>query len=533
MLQLRHRILHMPAEHVFRRPLVRKRDIRREIALRLDAEQLHHHALPQIFSAHPHIFPSSLIPLSPALPRSTLPSVRQSRRQRRRTSRFEFDGLDNEEQKLIQQAIKNSKKDTKRVELEIPMAPTFYPTVEEFRNPYVYISKIRREAERYGICKIVPPPEWNPPTLLDMNNPKTFPTRKQAVHTLQEAERGFDDGKVPIFGPSPQGIIFTLKRFWAPFPTFFFVCRSTTLRATSRWPTPSSARGGTSTTVATTCLWRYWPRYRLCRVDAIGPPPAAPVDISPPNRYSHRITALPDEGLLGHGGDRYEEVRGGVRQRFGHTQGAFIYVCERAVYGRGRSRSLYVCERGRSLSLTPRPCPALALTPHRTAPALPLNTAPPCCPHGAHGARQAQERQAAVAREADAALRPPTERLVMRHGKLVAERVEPVTWRSDVEREFFDRMAKNLTKREQKLKVACSGHCAALRCLVRHFYVTLCSLWKVLEATTVKAVCTFKPTLPKKKRGEDEEEEEDDEDEEEGAADRRAVEAFMSRYQVP
>jgi len=46
-------------------------------------------------------------------------------------------------------------------------------------------------------------------------------------------------------------------------------------------------------------------------------------------------------------------------------------------------------------------------------------------------------------------------------------------------------------------------------------------------------VCTFKPTLPKKKRGEDDDEEEEDEDEEEGAKDRRAVEAFMSRYQVP
>ena len=58
-----------------------------------------------------------------------------------------------------------------------------------------------------------------------------------------------------------------------------------------------------------------------------------------------------------------------------------------------------------------------------------------------------------MAREVDASLRPPTERLVLRHGKLVVARVEPVAWRSDVEKEFFERMAKNLTKREQKLKV--------------------------------------------------------------------------------
>ena len=126
--------------------------------------------------------------------------------------------MDNEEQKLIQQAIKNSKKDTRRVEREIPMAPTYYPTVEEFRNPYAYISKIRREAERYGICKIVPPAEWNPPSLLDMNNPTKFPTRKQAVHTLQEAERGFDDGKVWPVTPYP----------YSPYPPYPMKCVSDT-----------------------------------------------------------------------------------------------------------------------------------------------------------------------------------------------------------------------------------------------------------------------------------------------------------------
>ena len=120
---------------------------------------------------------------------------RESRRTRRRTSRFEFDGLDNEEQKLLQQAIKNSKKETKRVECTIPMAPTYYPSAEEWRDPFQYIAKIRPDAEQYGICKIVPPAEWNPPCLIDMQSPKLFPTRRQAIHTLQEGERGFDDGK--------------------------------------------------------------------------------------------------------------------------------------------------------------------------------------------------------------------------------------------------------------------------------------------------------------------------------------------------
>lgn len=41
-------------------------------------------------------------------------------------------------------------------------APTFYPTKEEFKDSYKYIEKIAQEGSKYGIIKIVPPPDWNP-----------------------------------------------------------------------------------------------------------------------------------------------------------------------------------------------------------------------------------------------------------------------------------------------------------------------------------------------------------------------------------
>ena len=66
----------------------------------------------------------------------------------------------------MNQAIQNSKLDKTRGDggkMNVPRAPVFYPTVIDFQdNPLQYVDKIRPIAEKYGICKIVPPPGWNP-----------------------------------------------------------------------------------------------------------------------------------------------------------------------------------------------------------------------------------------------------------------------------------------------------------------------------------------------------------------------------------
>ncbi|PSN53135.1 hypothetical protein C0J52_06256 [Blattella germanica] len=50
-----------------------------------------------------------------------------------------------------------------------PEAPVFEPTVDEFQDPLGYIRKIRPFAEQSGICKIKPPPNWQPPFAVDVD----------------------------------------------------------------------------------------------------------------------------------------------------------------------------------------------------------------------------------------------------------------------------------------------------------------------------------------------------------------------------
>lgn len=36
-------------------------------------------------------------------------------------------------------------------------APTFYPTETEFEDPLEYIASITPQAEKFGLCRVVPP----------------------------------------------------------------------------------------------------------------------------------------------------------------------------------------------------------------------------------------------------------------------------------------------------------------------------------------------------------------------------------------
>lgn len=64
-------------------------------------------------------------------------------------------------------------------------APIYRPTASEFADPLAYIACIRPDAERYGICQIVVPPELVPVSSL-LEQDFSFQTRIQKVCELQQ-----------------------------------------------------------------------------------------------------------------------------------------------------------------------------------------------------------------------------------------------------------------------------------------------------------------------------------------------------------
>ncbi|ORZ33154.1 PLU-1-like protein-domain-containing protein [Catenaria anguillulae PL171] len=66
--------------------------------------------------------------------------------------------------------------------------PIYYPTLDEFSDPLAYIASIRPEAERAGICKIVPPREWAPEFAIDTETFR-FKTRIQPLSEMEGSAR--------------------------------------------------------------------------------------------------------------------------------------------------------------------------------------------------------------------------------------------------------------------------------------------------------------------------------------------------------
>ncbi|XP_056240910.1 lysine-specific demethylase 5B-B isoform X1 [Seriola aureovittata] len=69
-----------------------------------------------------------------------------------------------------------------------PECPVFEPSWEEFRDPFAFINKIRPIAEKTGICKVRPPPGWQPPFACDVDRLHFVP-RIQRLNELEAQTR--------------------------------------------------------------------------------------------------------------------------------------------------------------------------------------------------------------------------------------------------------------------------------------------------------------------------------------------------------
>lgn len=98
-------------------------------------------------------------------------------------------GTPSREEELFQQAVANSRQEKAMVKQPIEWAPTYRPSEEEWAgNPLVYFEKIRPEAEKYGICVIVPPSSFSPIRGLDIDTSNVeFGTKLQRIDRLQES----------------------------------------------------------------------------------------------------------------------------------------------------------------------------------------------------------------------------------------------------------------------------------------------------------------------------------------------------------
>uniref|UniRef100_A0A4W5KDI6 [histone H3]-trimethyl-L-lysine(4) demethylase n=1 Tax=Hucho hucho TaxID=62062 RepID=A0A4W5KDI6_9TELE len=69
-----------------------------------------------------------------------------------------------------------------------PECPVFEPSWEEFADPFAFINKIRPIAEKTGICKVRPPPGWQPPFACNVDR-LHFTPRIQRLNELEAQTR--------------------------------------------------------------------------------------------------------------------------------------------------------------------------------------------------------------------------------------------------------------------------------------------------------------------------------------------------------
>ncbi|XP_050105757.1 putative lysine-specific demethylase JMJ16 isoform X2 [Malus sylvestris] len=83
-------------------------------------------------------------------------------------------------------------------------APLFYPTEEEFKDTLKYVANIRARAEQYGICRIIPPPSWKPPCLIEGKKKWKSSTFSTHIQRIDGIRNQYSPSKMVGLNESPK-----------------------------------------------------------------------------------------------------------------------------------------------------------------------------------------------------------------------------------------------------------------------------------------------------------------------------------------
>ncbi|KAK9475800.1 hypothetical protein V1514DRAFT_322780 [Lipomyces japonicus] len=148
----------------------------------INLEQVNPPTRPRIRPSHAHNSTTSTAVTAVPTPLTNhgIPSV--TSRPRPRAQRLEL----NSEEERVPRTLKPPPKSNRP--LGLVEAPTYYPTEQEFKDPFRYIETISSEGKKYGIIKIVPPDNWQPGFALDTER-FWFKTRRQELNSMEGGTR--------------------------------------------------------------------------------------------------------------------------------------------------------------------------------------------------------------------------------------------------------------------------------------------------------------------------------------------------------
>ncbi|XP_015123580.1 protein Jumonji [Diachasma alloeum] len=111
-------------------------------------------------------------------------SLKKPENQKRQEKRTKKTSTSNETESLssTQSGSLGASITSDRSEARLADAPTFHPTEKDFQDPLEYIEKIRPLAEKYGICKVVPPSNFKPEC--KVSDDMRFTAYNQYVHRM-------------------------------------------------------------------------------------------------------------------------------------------------------------------------------------------------------------------------------------------------------------------------------------------------------------------------------------------------------------